>query len=209
MLALATTSLRPQAVLQLPALRLFPRQPPDRTCLLSPPAEVGDGVALPLPLDADAVAAAVELINTACHRHRDASGALTALVRGKRTRTDGEREGGGTGQRVLIVGSGFAGGHWQGQRKRAMMEGLYRVPAERPECDEVDGAVTPAVFLNEFVFRSRPAIFRGAARHWPALAAWTNDFLRYTSSASSSRARLCARAAHSLIARDAPSPGPS
>ena len=64
--------------------------------------------------------------------------------------------------------------------------GLYDVPLpsapeDVPQCLEVEGAVDADTFMRDYVLRSQPVIFRGAVAHWPALARWTNEFLRYAS----------------------------
>ena len=68
-----------------PLARLYVRQAPDRTCLLSPPAQLAAPWPLPFPSkEADVVvtvAKAVSIVNRHCHRHRTPSGARTPHVR--------------------------------------------------------------------------------------------------------------------------------
>ena len=33
-------------------------------------------------------------------------------------------------------------------------------------------------FIRSYVAQNRPAIFRGAAQHWPAIDKWTDKYLR-------------------------------
>jgi len=78
------------------------------------------------------------------------------------------------------------GGLLQGQRLQQIYANLYDVPTpsaseDVPQCVEVNGAVDAVTFMRDYVLRSQPVIFRGAVAHWPALARWTNEFLRYAS----------------------------
>ncbi len=65
----------------------------------------------------------------------------------------------------------------------SLEEALKRVTREARElyvgftvCERV-GPVEPLEFYRDFVSLSKPAIFRGAARNWPAVQKWTNDYL--------------------------------
>ena len=37
---------------------------------------------------------------------------------------------------------------------------------------------SPLQFFRDFVSSNKPVIFRGGARHWPAMTKWTNSYLR-------------------------------
>ena len=54
-------------------------------------------------------------------------------------------------------------------------------------CERIDAAdVTQETFFRDYVLRNKPVVISGAALTWPAREKWTNDFLRYVISRSSS-----------------------
>ena len=66
----------------------------------------------------------------------------------------------------------FSHGHFQGI---VGFDHWKREPAPE-ECAVVDGPPTAAAFLDA-VKASRPTIYRGAVRHWPAVDKWTSAYL--------------------------------
>ncbi|KRZ14177.1 JmjC domain-containing protein 7 [Trichinella pseudospiralis] len=45
------------------------------------------------------------------------------------------------------------------------------------QCEEMDKLPNKQQFISEYLFRSKPVIFRKAVHHWPAFRKWTWDFL--------------------------------
>ncbi|KRZ70278.1 JmjC domain-containing protein 7 [Trichinella papuae] len=44
------------------------------------------------------------------------------------------------------------------------------------QCEEMDKLPNKQEFISEYLFRSKPVIFRKAVHHWPAFRKWTMDF---------------------------------
>jgi len=80
-----------------------------------------------------------------------------------------------------VVFAGFNCFHCQGQLIKEIRENLYNVSASTAtKCDIIDyDSITKDEFIRDYVSRSRPVILRGAAKTWPALTLWTNDYLTY------------------------------
>ena len=56
----------------------------------------------------------------------------------------------------------------------------YKEPTTMASCEVVDHDITRAEFLETFLKRSRPVIFKKSIMHWPAFKKWTNEFFKTT-----------------------------
>lgn len=61
---------------------------------------------------------------------------------------------------------------------RAQAENAYRKPTSMPMCKTVDHEMSRDEFVNIYLKRSKPVIFKKSIIHWPAFKKWSNDFFK-------------------------------
>ena len=54
----------------------------------------------------------------------------------------------------------------------------HKEPTTMASCEVVDHDITRAEFLETYLKRSKPVIFKKSIMHWPAFKKWTNEFFK-------------------------------
>ena len=58
-----------------------------------------------------------------------------------------------------------------------IMSNLYHTPAHRTGCTRLKILPTRQEFFSNYLTRSRPVVFEGAAKNWPAMKKWSMSYL--------------------------------